>query len=255
MLPSNREHLDVLRVKQLYERMVREVTKSRWRVFPVDPATDRGEKNYGYFKKIHDRCKAEAVDISEFMSVLFTMRNFSKGFRWEYPYLNYLASDSAFQLYRDSRNQVDEACLGQGKKYLRGMSPLNLEKHFINGFYNGFTALRGVVDYDGLEKTARPENLFAVYLAYVDLFSLEFVITHSKFPEFIKSAAYLGEDAEIQTAVRIHTAPAVRRVKERPVLFRELMVARRAVATREKTAVQKMFGHQTDWEGVWCLLI
>lgn len=244
--------IEILRVKNTYEKMIRQTLGGKIRSFSIDRNTEKGRVNYNRFVRIVGWCRSQCVPPTEFLSVMFTLRfGGPSGAKWNYPYLEYLASEASFALFFD-RQHFLRRVYASAKSAAKAMSPLNYERLFTNCFFDGMPLLHSAVERDGLEKVKGVEYLAQVFLAFPEVFTVEFLVTHSRFAEF--QQALVQKDNELGLYLLGVTKEVLARIERDHSYLALLTVARRAVAKRERVFSQKAHGSWKEWGDLWQLL-
>jgi hypothetical protein len=244
--------MEVLRIKNAYEKMIRQALNGRIRHFFIDKETEKGRANYDKFARIAVWCRGNHVSSAEFLSVMFTLRfGGPSGSKWTYPYLDYLASEAAFTLFFD-RQHFLRRVYASSKAAAKAMSPLNYERLFTNCFFDGLPLLHSAVERDGLDKVKRVRYLAQVFLAFPEVFTVEFLVTHSKFAEFQQALVQMDNDLSLYLSGV--TKEVLARIERDHSYLALLTVARRAVAKRERAFSQKVHGSWKEWGDLWQLL-
>ena len=241
MAKQDKEAMDVLRFKSLYELMIRETTGGH-RHFSIDK--EAGKANYDRFLKVVRWCRVNRVEFKDFLDVLFSLRNTGKN-RWAYPYLTYLASSAAFQTFMD-RKRFISSVFHSTEANLHTYSPLNYERYFVNCFYNGVSLVQAAIDRDGLKEVGKGDYLLLLFLAFPEVFTPEFIVTHSRFFPILKEAT-----AEIKSFIISEVAQPLERVRKEVSYRTALMIARASVEKKEKRRAFRMFGVKPYWEEAW----
>jgi hypothetical protein len=250
ILPNDKvtkEVLNVLRVKTLYERMILEVGHIR-RSFSISKDTEFGRKQFLLFKKIAVRCKQENIRVQDFMTIMFTLR-FSGRVAWKYPYLSYLASDSAFSTYHDRRRFVKRV-FGGSETVIDLYSPFNYEGQFVNCFYNGFPLLHAAYERVGLKVLGETEYLMTLFFSFGEVFSPAFCVTHSRF----HSAQEVIEDKEFIQYMRTLAKDVLYKIASDSGYLAQLSSARTMVEAREHKQALLAYSSYKEWEKVWELM-
>lgn len=247
----DRELFEVLKVKILYERMIREKIGSK-RTFAISRGGKVGAVQFKQFLKIADGCKELGVRPEDYLAVMFSLPP-PMAQKWGYPYLGYVASDKAFEIYRDRTRFLGRVFPSVGDA-VSAISPLNYEERFTNCFYNGFMVARSAVEREGVEETRKMLFLIPLFYAFSETFTPEFISLHSRFSDYT-NASLDGEDAEMRVLIGEYVKEIVPRLGRDSLYARQLKKARKSVIEREKETVRRIHSHLTGWEEVFCLLI
>jgi hypothetical protein len=253
-VPVNRESIHALQVKVLYEKMIFETLGKR-RIFAVEDDTPTGKQNMEWFLRVYQRCKEVGTTPKEFLSVMFSLRwGGERAGRWSYPFLNYLASDAAFRVFGVRRQFVRDV-FGKNaatRSYMESLSPINAEKKFYNCFYNGFPLLHRAVNEHGFVVVSKLGFLFQLFMAFDDVFSPEFIFTHSQYDKV--EAGFLF-DTDINEYFNSYMKEVRSKVNRNKNYYEALMKARVMVARRERKQCRRQYVGIAKWEGIWNLML
>lgn len=187
------DDLRVLRVKLIYENLIRSRIGKYVR-FDVSKATNRGRTSYNRFLWISKKCDELGVSVSDFLGVLF--RTPAGGGSWAYPYLSFVASERAVKIFEYRRGVIERSFLGNRSGIRSASSDSDFEVFFINCFVSGVRLLSSLPDDYVATLEQSLEELFSFFLAFPEVFTAEFVASHSKVESFLN-----GEDSEVRQAV------------------------------------------------------
>lgn len=259
-ISQRRKVLDVLGVKRLYETMLRD-KYNLYRQFSVDSNTKNGDKNFGYFEFIGRRCRSLDIKPEEFLAVMFskpTKMQLQKKFK--YPYLGFLASEGAFAAFVNHKGEIAR-CFGSeegGAKRIKAMekatSPTNFEAKFSNCYYGGFPLFYQVYQAKGLAFIKNLYERFALFLAFNEIFTPEFIATHAQFKKYAWRMGNTQEKRAVQVAVNKYVAEVTRAIARNTGYKFDLYEARFRLRARERISVKQMHGHKKGWATVWLLL-
>lgn len=97
--------------------------------------------------------------------------------------------------------------------------------------------------------------LFVTFLAYSELFTPEFMVTHSRYPE-LENLSNLTEDELImRPAIFRYTKATNEKIRWRPGFLNELIATRKIVNRREKRSYAGLYGLKGEKARIWRLLM
>jgi hypothetical protein len=248
-------------VKRLFEEMLREFYHAV-RKYSEDISTSHGKRNFEQFSFIARKCSALGIKVEDFFTVMLDPKSWEgRNLKWKYPPLSFLASEAGFSIFIGRMRGMRSRFMTRKGAFssVKSSNPLNFQSRFTNCFYNGYTILWSLLKSGRGKELNNVTSLFAVFLAYADVFTPEFIATHSRFEKF---EDYWQRDkcirdtvrAEVARAVIHYAAPVRARMVRDGNYVKKLIEARKGVAERELKSVQKAFGHIGNWRSLWWLM-
>lgn len=244
---TSKNDLRVLRLKSLYENMILEHT-GKIANFNLDKSTVVGRSNYDKFLWVVNKCSELKISCSDYLTVLFQSPNSKPS--WKYPYLQFIASDAGVEIYKYRRAVIERSFSGKNTDISK-LSPVNFEDRFVNCYLGGARLIKGLplVEQERLKESI--VDLFSLFIAFPDVFSPEFVATHSLLEEFLSLEG--GSDVkELQSSVFMYIGNVYKRLREDGVYFNRVKKAKEVTIAYEKPLVDSLLG---DCEQIWKLLI
>jgi len=242
------EDFDFERFVNLYSSLASE--KRNWKPPKLDlsPATSRGARNIRLIVRIIRGCRERKIKISDYLNYMFSRRP-PRGFK--YPLLSHLASKNSFDIFIRSRQRNRRLVGKKGlKTYQKSLEIRNREQGFVNCWIFGYEIIKRALE--SFENWNRDSALtiFEVFMAFTDVFSPEFLVTHRLFSRFTRVAkgTPLGE------VVFRYVKPAAERAHRDYRYREELFKARAAVRRRETKYLLKKFGNDRRWKRIMKIL-
>lgn len=256
MADGRKRLFEIIRVKNLYQAAINKKLGHDFLQVSLDESTTKGSRNYSLFGKIIDMTSERGINVDDYITVLVMSWDSKKAAsRKPYPYLNFLASDIGFQIYGWSMQQLKRKCVSDRgvKVFIKASNPIRHEDKFVNCFYNGFSILEESDSTKELEES--PLLLFVTFLAYSELFTPEFMVTHSRYPE-LENLSNLTEDELImRPAIFRYTKATNEKIRWRPGFLNELIATRKIVNRREKRSYAGLYGLKGEKARIWRLLM
>ena len=244
---SSKDDLRVLRLKSLYENMIHEHT-GKAANFNVDKSTALGRKNYEKFLWVINKCRELEIAYEDYLSVLFQSPTGKS--TWKYPYLQFIASSAGVDVYQYRRAVIERSFAHKNIDVVR-FSPINMENRFVNCYVGGFRLISGLPLVEQNKLAESLVDLFSLFIAFPDVFSQEFIATHSLLEDFLSLKG--GDDvAEIQASVNVYIGNVYKRLKKDKGYYNWIKKAKEVTLSYEKPLVAEMFG---DCERIWKLLV
>jgi hypothetical protein len=205
---------------------------------------------------IYEKCQRLGVNVETYLTVLFT---YPPPFvaRWPYPYLQYIASNKAEEIFLEKNAFIKRVFNGKEDDIIRAASPLNVEARFTNCFYNGFPILLSTYRSIGMENLRKLELLFPLFYSFPEVFTVEFLVSHDQYSFYKDTPLAVQEDIAVQVAIYDATKVLWKRYSEEQRYHAVLDAARKAVREREFPNVRTIYFHGESEEvlgEIWNLM-
>jgi len=231
---DRKEFFRVNKILNLYQQAVRKKLNTNfWKL--KGSSTDK--RYISFCKRILKLAKERQIDVEDYINLTVSSWTPSKR-GGKFPYLNYLASPAGFDSYELKRQRVKRRFLTADKEAVKAKSPQNFERPFIGAFYSGFRLLSQM---EILSFERSDVELFSFFLAFSDIFSPEFFVTHSRFKRFVGSAPNTLAARDLRDAVLSYTKEARSKLEDSFYSI-YLSQSRKKVENRERVILTKMFG-------------
>jgi len=171
--------------------------------------------------RVVDNCKKLNVDERTYFEVMFRQPSETVATWGEYPPLNWLGTDRALEIFEYRWKELIRRIQGTRMtiaEYLQTISFLNLEQYFSHCFYDGVH----IVHEQRVKSLAERQqfglaDVFAVFVAYPDVFTDMFLATHPRLTFYLESGTkpVIVDDLEddIRKEVKLIVEEPLRRLR------------------------------------------
>jgi len=257
LVPSERRELfGVLQAKRIYEDLIREKKKSRFIFYDISPTSKKGNVNYEAFRKIILICRSLGVTVEDYLTVLVTQVRYPLG-RIRAPYLTFIASQGGKNVFTFQFARMQRS-FGSRKIVKNVIKAATTSEQFFTGcFYGGATIFESLLSRVGKDGLSFPFGVLEVLLAFPDVFTPQFVATHSSFLDIMQGdkKELTSDEEQIKMAALLVTEEVLSRAYRDEKYAERLFSARESVKARERITVKRFSSEETEiWRKAWFLL-